>query len=513
MASSEGTSEQQRGSSCSSAGYIYSPRSQRMLKKLTISLKDLFIHIHNKSTKIRIRHGETLKQGRYLVHCLIGKGAFGKVIEAFDRQSGEKVAIKIIKLREQFPLQARNEINTLSLLKRVDRIKGFTVRMLDHFTEKGHTCIVFEFLSKTLYDLLRENHFRGLPLSLVRIFAWQLLQTLTLLSRHDVQVIHCDLKPENIMLKSPDLVGIKVVDFGNSCRIGQRMYKYVQSRYYRAPEVLLELSYGPAIDMWSLGCILVELYIGRPLFCGSSKADQVAKITEMLGMPPAQMLWASPKANKFFTLDNTLTYHLKESTTRTSLRDIIRLSRIGDQTAEFENFIDLVQLMLRYEPAKRITAVNALSHKFFDDGSGNFKVPNLEPKCSEQKPFILKMQWPQLMPQRRMKFQYTPPVILLPPRNTSLLASTEYLERRETNLSHCSPVSKPVRMQRESDDRTLVSKQSTEASQVIDSDKSLSYISPIGLMEGLPRSISGNQTASIGSLRLNSLDFPGRTCN
>lgn len=338
-----------------------------MLKKLTISLKDLFIHIHNKHTTIRIQHGETLKQGRYLVHVLVGKGAFGKVIEAFDRQTGEKVAIKIIKQRDQFPLQARNEISALSLLKRVDRDKGFTVRMLDHFTEKGHTCIVFEFLSKTLYDLLRENQFRGLPLSLVRIFAWQLLLTLTLLSRRDVQIIHCDLKPENIMLKSSDRAGIKVVDFGNSSRIGQRMYKYVQSRYYRAPEVLLELPYGPSIDMWSLGCILVELYIGRPLFCGSSKSDQVTKITEMLGMPPVQMLLASSKADKFFTLDNTLTYRLRASTVRTSLREVIRLSRIGDQTTEFESFLDLVQMILRYEPDKRISPIAALSHKFFED--------------------------------------------------------------------------------------------------------------------------------------------------
>jgi dual specificity tyrosine-phosphorylation-regulated kinase 1 len=472
----------------------------------------MFIHLHNRHTTIRIQHGETLKAGRYLVHRLIGKGAFGKVIEAFDQQSGEKVAIKIIKLRDQFPLQASNEISILSLLRRVDQDKGFTVRMRDHFTEKGHTCIVFEFLSKTLYDLMREHQFRGLPLSLVRIFAWQLLLTLTLLSRQDVKVIHCDLKPENIMLKSSDRAGIKVVDFGNSCRTGQRMYKYVQSRYYRAPEVLLELTYGPSIDMWSLGCILVELYTGRPLFCGSSKADQVAKITEMLGMPPIQMLWASPKADRYFSLDSTLTYRLKASTLRTSLREIIGLSRLGDQNAEFESFLDLVQQMLKYEPDKRIKPIAALSHKFFDDvnstqGSGSFKVPNLEPKLTEHRP-ILQMQWPQqLLPRRRTHHQFTPPVIL-PPRNTSLLASTDYMERRETNLSYCSPHAKQLCTQRVSVVRTQESKESTEASQLNDSGKSSFYVSPMRLIRELPRSLSGDQSSSFGGIRLSSVERP-----
>lgn len=76
------------------------------------------------------------------------------------------------------------------------------------------------------------------------------------------QIIHCDLKPENILLAQPNRSAIKVIDFGSSCFQDKRMYTYIQSRFYRAPEVILGLPYGPPIDMWSTGCILVELYTG-----------------------------------------------------------------------------------------------------------------------------------------------------------------------------------------------------------------------------------------------------------
>jgi serine/threonine protein kinase len=96
---------------------------------------------------------------------------------------------------------------------------------------------------------------------------------LSLLSLPNVSIIHCDLKPENIMIREVGKSGIKIIDFGSSCMAGQSMYKYIQSRYYRAPEVLLELPYGTPIDIWSAGCILAELYTGSPLFIGTDKVD------------------------------------------------------------------------------------------------------------------------------------------------------------------------------------------------------------------------------------------------
>ncbi|GIY46287.1 dual specificity tyrosine-phosphorylation-regulated kinase 2 [Caerostris extrusa] len=105
---------------------------------------------------------------------------------------------------------------------------------------------------------------------------------------------------ENILLKSRGSSSIKVIDFGSSCFSHQRVYTYIQSRFYRSPEVILGLPYGPPIDMWSLGCILAELYTGYPLFPGENEADQLACIMEIFGPPPASVLEAASRRRLFF---------------------------------------------------------------------------------------------------------------------------------------------------------------------------------------------------------------------
>lgn len=145
-------------------------------------------------------------------------------------------------------------------------------------------------LSLNLYELLKNTQFGGVSLNLIRKFAKQVLKALTFLARSDVDIIHCDLKPENILLRHPKKSGIKVIDFGSSCRSNKRMYSYIQSRFYRSPEVMLGLKYSVAIDMWSLGCILAEMHTGEPLFSGSDQFDQMQKIVKLLGMVPSGML-------------------------------------------------------------------------------------------------------------------------------------------------------------------------------------------------------------------------------
>lgn len=412
-------SDQFSGSSLSSSSkdYISSPSSQIILKQATLSVKDLYEHINKLVSKRNkqplLKHGELLKQGRYVVHRLIGRGAFGEVVEAFDKEKGETVAIKVIRRNIPFSEHVQREINILKMLNEVDSDRGFIVRMLDHFVWEGHPCIVFEYLSKSLYQLLREINFKGLPLTHVRIFAWQLLSAITLLSLPTIKVVHCDLKPENIMLKSSDRSGIKVIDFGSSCRTGQKMYKYVQSRYYRAPEVLLELPYGSPIDIWSLGCILVELHVGQPLFMGVNKIDQMAKITELLGFPPSHMIKASRKSKEFFIKQGNK-YSLKSppfyrpdqlnvihNQRPTNLEDLLGVSTGGPRgqwptdtehsPLKYSNFLDLIRQMLHYEPEKRITPYEALRHQFFTDvtftqgntsGVQKFSVPKISSNIS-----------------------------------------------------------------------------------------------------------------------------------
>jgi serine/threonine protein kinase len=118
----------------------------------------------------------------------------------------------------------------------------------------------------------------------------------------DAHVIHCDLKPENILLtnlqSSKNL--IKLIDFGSACFENETVYSYIQSRFYRSPEVLFGLEYNMAIDMWSLGCICAELFLGLPLFPGASQYNQVCRLIEMLGMPPDHLIENGKFSHKYF---------------------------------------------------------------------------------------------------------------------------------------------------------------------------------------------------------------------
>lgn len=172
------------------------------------------------------------------------------------------------------------------------------LRLKDTFIHRQHLCLVFELLSVNLYELIKQNQFRGLSTTLVRVFAQQLLNGLALLNK--ARLIHCDLKPENILLKNLESPIIKIIDFGSACDERQTVYTYIQSRFYRSPEVLLGLPYSSAIDMWSLGCIVVELFLGLPLFPGSSEYNQVSRIVDMLGNPPNWMIEMGKQAGEFF---------------------------------------------------------------------------------------------------------------------------------------------------------------------------------------------------------------------
>jgi dual specificity tyrosine-phosphorylation-regulated kinase 2/3/4 len=128
------------------------------------------------------------------------------------------------------------------------------------------------------------------------------LYALKYLKEHEV--IHCDLKPENILLKDPTKSGIKIIDFGSSCFQDERVYTYIQSRFYRAPEIILGIPYTASIDMWSFGCIMAEFCIGYPLFPGEDEMEQLAMIMEVCGIPSTEVLKVSQRKKKFFTDDN-----------------------------------------------------------------------------------------------------------------------------------------------------------------------------------------------------------------
>jgi serine/threonine protein kinase len=236
---------------------------------------------------------------RYQVLDLLGKGTFGQVVKCLDLETNDYVAVKIVKNLPAFHSQGLVEVKLLQTLNaKYDSDIFPMVRMLDNFIFRNHLCLVFELLNVSLYELIRQNQFRGLSVQLVSIFTKQILTAMVAL--HQSRIIHCDLKPENILLEDASSPNLKVIDFGSACFDNQAVYTYIQSRFYRSPEVILGLPYKMSIDIWSLGCIVFELFVGLPLFPGLSQHRMLMRFIKFLGMPPYRMLIDAKDTSKFF---------------------------------------------------------------------------------------------------------------------------------------------------------------------------------------------------------------------
>jgi serine/threonine protein kinase len=306
---------------------------------------------------------------------VIGKGSFGQVIRAYDHKTQQHVALKMVRNEKRFHRQAQEEIRILDHLRNQDKENTMNViHMFEHFSFRNHICITFELLSVNLYELIKKNKFQGFSLQLVRRFAYSILRCLDGLYCN--KIIHCDLKPENVLLKQQGRSGIKVIDFGSSCFEHQRIYTYIQSRFYRAPEVILGAKYGMPIDMWSLGCILAELADGLALFPGEDEFDQLACIIEMLGMPPYKLLSQSKRAKNFVSSKGFPRYCKVETLSNGSIALFSGCSRRGKvrgtpgtrdlstaiRDCRDDCFFDFVHKCLEWDPALRMTPYAALRH-------------------------------------------------------------------------------------------------------------------------------------------------------
>ncbi|XP_017098965.2 dual specificity tyrosine-phosphorylation-regulated kinase 2 isoform X1 [Drosophila bipectinata] len=304
---------------------------------------------------------------RYEILEVIGKGSFGQVIRALDHKTNTHVAIKIIRNKKRFLNQAVEELNILDELRDKDADGSHNViHMLDYAFFRKHLCITFELMSLNLYELIKKNNYNGFSMSLIRRFCNSIVKCLRLLYKENI--IHCDLKPENILLKQRGSSSIKVIDFGSSCYVDRKIYTYIQSRFYRSPEVILGLQYGTAIDMWSLGCILAELYTGFPLFPGENEVEQLACIMEVLGLPPKVLISVARRRRLFFDSRDaprciTNTKGRKRAPGSKSLSQILH--------CQDRYFIDFLQRCLEWDPAERMTPDEAAHHEFLQPSSSS----------------------------------------------------------------------------------------------------------------------------------------------
>lgn len=297
---------------------------------------------------------------RYEILDILGKGSFGVVLRCNDRKQKETVAIKIIRNKRKFHQQGLVEVKVLEALRNGDPEDEMgIVRMRSFFQFRCHICIVFELLSMNLYELLKTNGHNGFSTTLIRRFAVQLLVSLLYVQKSGI--VHCDLKPENVLLTTSNKSAIKLIDFGSSCFQNARIYTYIQSRFYRAPEIILGIPYTFAIDMWSLGCILAELYRGYPLFPGESEMEQLQYMMEALGLPPKHMQKNSGRWEHFFEQSGApkLVENTKGEVHYPGTKRLERL--IGAKDASFVQF---VERCLDWDPRTRMTPEEGLRHEW-----------------------------------------------------------------------------------------------------------------------------------------------------
>ncbi|KAL4648377.1 dual specificity tyrosine-phosphorylation-regulated kinase 4-like [Arapaima gigas] len=296
---------------------------------------------------------------RYEVLEVLGEGSFGQVFKCLDHKNNELVAIKVFQ-KKRFHRQALVEVKILEVVRRKDRDNSFNViHMKEYFYFRNHLCISFELLGMNLHEVIVKNKFHGFSMARVRHYAYSLLRCLQMLYRE--KIIHCDLKPENIVLSQNGLGNIKVIDFGCSCYQQQKVFTYIQSRFYRSPEVILGQSYSMAIDMWSLGCVLAEFYTGSPLFPGENEEEQMACIMEVLGMPPEGFTRTAPRRTLFFDskgYPRCLT-NSKGQTRQPNSRNLASVLETSDPL-----FLDFLRNCLMWDPSKRMTPDEAMHHRW-----------------------------------------------------------------------------------------------------------------------------------------------------
>ncbi|ESN95956.1 hypothetical protein HELRODRAFT_185958 [Helobdella robusta] len=279
----------------------------------------------------------------------IGEGTYGVVYKGRHKASGRFVAMKKIRLDSEEEGIPSTAIREISLLKEL--VHPSIVTLEEVLMQEGKLYLVFEFLSMDL-----KKYFDSLPIeklmcpNLIKSYMQQILEAL--LFCHRRRIIHRDLKPQNLLIDAKGM--IKLADFGlaRAVCIPMRAYTHeVVTLWYRAPEVLLGCPrYCPAVDIWSVGCIFAEMASKKPIFRGDSEIDQLFRIFRTLTTPTEEN-WPGVSEMPDY----------KATFPSWKVNNLRQAAKYMDDDA-----LDLLEGMFIYNPTKRISAVTALKHKYFD---------------------------------------------------------------------------------------------------------------------------------------------------
>jgi len=342
---------------------------------------------------------------KYKIKKKLGWGHFSTVWLAEDCVHDRDVAIKIVKSAKNYTEAARDEVDILQKIAQQDpNNERCILQLLDHFDIFGpngtHVAMVFECLGCNLLTLIRMYKYKGIPTPLVRIFSKQILIGIEFL--HKCNIIHTDLKPENVLLmKTPNIMTVndnsengsknylipktkedilavfsdgsfkaKLVDLGNACWTYKHYTDDIQTRQYRAPEVILGARYDTSVDIWSMACMIFELLTGDLLFEPKSSRnytkndDHLAQMIELLGPIPRIISTNGKYSQKYFNRKGEL-LHIKKLKSWRIIEILKEKYNFSEEDAQtIENFLFP---MLHYNPNSRATATDCLNNPWIKD--------------------------------------------------------------------------------------------------------------------------------------------------
>nr|DAD38500.1 TPA_asm: hypothetical protein HUJ06_009141 [Nelumbo nucifera] len=284
----------------------------------------------------------------------IGKGAYGIVCSALNSETNEQVAIKKIANAFDNRIDGKRTLREIKLLRHMDHENVVAIRDIIPPPQReafNDVYIAYELMDTDLHQIIRSN--QALSEEHCQYFLYQILRGLKYI--HSANVLHRDLKPSNLLLNAN--CDLKICDFGLARITSETdfMTEYVVTRWYRAPELLLNSSeYTAAIDVWSVGCIFMELMDRKPLFPGRDHVHQLRLLMELIGTPTeADLGFVSENAKRYI---RQLPCHIRQSFTE-------KFPHVHPAA------IDLVEKMLTFDPRQRITALVTRREK---------KLPNAE---------------------------------------------------------------------------------------------------------------------------------------
>ncbi|KAG2230645.1 hypothetical protein INT48_005913, partial [Thamnidium elegans] len=342
---------------------------------------------------------------KYTILDLMGQGTFGQVVKCKVQGTDKLVAVKVIKRQPAFLYQGHKEIQILLKLKNRPKEKDKFLQLLDWFSFRGHTCAVLELLSISLYKLFTQLEDRSkLTINDIQKISFHILKTLALLK--EMRIIHTDLKPDNILLKSlDDIHDVKLIDYGSALMETEQLHYFVQTASYRSPEVILHMPFDCAIDMWSFGCFVAEMFLGKPLFACGDELTLLHMMVSLLGsLPSDHMLKQGNRTNEFFHFKSGTETKLRDRT-RSSHDIVISKATLADKIMGFKSYddddsiidnyevemteretlLDFLSKILVFDPSIRLTPKAALQHPFITSAMNNATTSSLSGDTLVQK--------------------------------------------------------------------------------------------------------------------------------